>query len=588
MINLSSRRWWALGTLALGSSISIGCHHFQEWTRTGKVGPEYVQPQADLADHWIDYNSPAVISAANAVADDAWWRVFNDPALEQVVGDMYAQNLPLQIAYLRVREFEYQRAIAVGNLLPQQQQAFAEYGAYRNSSNGNAIGFPANTNGLGVPGIGGSFDLYQVGFNASWEIDLWGRLRRLVEASDANLHVTMEDEADLRLKMTADVVAVFTEIRVLQARLQIARDQVASQLETVRIADGRYSDGAGSRLDVVQAVAVADATEATIPMLQYQIREANNRLCLLLGVPTQVLFDEFNYGPIPSVPPSVFVGTPCDLLRRRPDIRRAEREVASQSAMIGVAAADLFPRFALRGTINWQAFEFNDLFRSDSNAGAIVPGFYWDILNYGRLKNRVHVQETRLEQAVLNYQQTVLNAGSEVETALAAYLRKQEQIESYRKSEASTAEALDIAIGQFKEGAVDLDRVNNLRKDLIRQMDLRVTTEGEAAIALIRLYKAMGGGWNLCDSPPQGVPYHEMTMIPPSSLSEPQPFAAPAVPTWQDPAAQPLQFFPSGPMTGWSPAPTLPSTPPAFPTIWDSPAEATSPQQQTMLPFTAQ
>ena len=588
MFMKSAKHWWVWGTLALGSATSSGCHHFQEWARHGKVGPEHVRPAASVAESWIDYNNPAVISAANAVEDDAWWRVFGDPAIEQVVGDMYAQKLPLQVAYLRVREFEYQRAIAVGNLLPQQQQAFAEYGAYRNSSNGNAIGFPPNSNGLGVPGIGGSFDLYQIGFNASWEIDLWGRLRRLVEASDANLQVTQEDEADLRLKMTADVVAVYTEIRVLQARLRIARDQVAAQLETVRIADGRYSDGAASRLDVVQAIAVADATEATIPMLQYQIREANNRLCLLLGIPTQVLFDEFNIGPIPSAPQSVYVGTPCDLLRRRPDIRRAEREVASQSALIGVAAADLFPRFALRGTINWQAFEFSDLFRSDSNAGAIVPGFYWDILNYGRLKNRVHVQETRLQQAVLTYQQTVLNAGSEVETALAAYLRKQEQIESYRKAELSTSEALEIAIGQFREGAIDLDRVNNLRKDLIRQMDLRTTTEGEAAIALIRLYKAMGGGWNAAEMPAPSIPTEDMTLIPYSeSVDTWQPMPMPEE-TWQAPPMPAPEFFPAEPMLEETAPPISdPSSVPEL-NVWDMPTLLEPIEGENLQPFSGQ
>ena len=470
----------------------LGCSHLQEWNRSGRVGPEYQTPIAPVAPSWNQLNSPNVIAAANAVDQVHWWSVFGDPEIEQLVHHANANYLPLRAAILRVDEQLFRRKIAVGNLAPQQQEAFAEYQRRQFSENGNQIG---------INGLGNSFSLYDVGFNVNWEIDIWGRLKRLVESSDAQLQVSIEDEHDIRLCLTADVIATYIEIRVLQQRIQIARDQIRAQYETVRIATARFENGNSSKLDVTQAESNAETTNATIPPLVSQLRQANNKLCLLLGIPPRVLFDENKIGDIPFTPDNVVVGMPVDLIRRRPDIRRSEREVASQSALVGVAAAELFPTFSLRGTVNWQAFDLQDLFQSESNGGAIAPGVRWDILNYGRLKNNVRLQESKLGQAILNYQHTVLSANSEVESALTDFAKKKQQIVSLDRAVDSLRESIDLAVTQYRSGDIDLDRVNNLRKELISQLDVRTKVQGQASIALVKVYKTMGGGWHIPSGP---------------------------------------------------------------------------------------
>ena len=261
----------------------LGCSHFHEWKRSGKVGPDYQTPIANVAPSWNQFNSPNVISANNAVDNCQWWSVFGDSEIDKLVHQANTNYLPLRVAILRVNEQIFRRRIAVGNLAPQQQEAFAEYQRLQFSENGNPIG---------IAGIGNSFSLYDVGFNVNWELDIWGRLRRLVESSDAQLQVSIEDEHDVRLSLTSDVVATYIEIRVLQQRIRIARDQIEAQNETVRIAASRFENGNSSKLDVTQAKSNAETTAATIPDLQSQLRQANNRLCLLLGIPPTVLFDE--------------------------------------------------------------------------------------------------------------------------------------------------------------------------------------------------------------------------------------------------------------------------------------------------------
>ena len=474
-------------TIALLALALSGCTQYHQWRRQGKVGPNHQQPEAVVASTWQSCNSPELIATENAVDDTCWWMAFGDPQLQELVEVAAQGNLPLRAALLRIQEQSLAASIKVGNLLPQQQQAYAQYSRTQFSNNGNLVG---------IPGLGNSFDLYDVGFRAAWELDLWGRLRRLAESSCAERDIAVEDSHDLRLCLVADVGAVYTTIRALQHRLVLARDQVAAQQETLRIAEARFKNGSTTMLDVTQARAIVESMQAAIPRLQSELQQANHRLCVLLGQPPQLVFDEIHHGNIPSTPDCLVVGMPRDLLRRRPDIRRAERQVAAQCALIGVAAAELFPTFSLQGTINWQSFELSHLFESASSGGAIVPGVRWNILNYGRLKKNVCLRETQWQQAVLAYRQVVLEAHAEVESAMAAYLKKKEEITALRRAVEATRESLRIATSQYREGNTDLDRVNNLRKDLITQQDLEIAARGQAAIALIRIYKTMGGGWS--------------------------------------------------------------------------------------------
>ena len=467
--------------------ISSGCGHLHEFKRNGKVGPNYQTPGAKVASDWTVQNSPYVISATNAVDNNQWWTVFQDPEIDKMVSAANKNNLPLRVAILRVKEQQHLRDIAVGNLFP-TSQTFNQY---------SRIQFGQNGNQFGIGGFGNTFNLYNVGFNASWEVDLWGRLRRIVESSEAQIDATIEDEHDVRLALISDVVATYIEIRLLQQRIKIAKDQVEAQQETQRLASSRFEGGTAGKLDVTQATSIVEATRATIPPLESSLQQANNRLCLLLGIPTRTLFDSNNIGDIPVASDSVVIGMPRDLLRRRPDIRRAEREIATQSAQIGVAVAELFPTFSLKGTIDWQSFKYADLIESGSQGGSIIPGVRWNVLNFGRLKNNIKVQETRLEQTVAAYRQTVLNANAEAEDALTAYIKKKEEIVAIKRALKATEDSVEVAKIQYKEGEVDLDRVNNLRKDLIAQLDLVTAAEGQATIALIRVFKTMGGGWKV-------------------------------------------------------------------------------------------
>ena len=307
----------------------------------------------------------------------------------------------------------------------------------------------------------------------------------------------MEDACDVRLSLTANVVAAYADIRVYQQRIRNATQQIAAQEETLRIAQAKYESGATSKLDMSQATATLELIRASTPELSSALREANNRLCLLLGLPPRDLLQSIPELPIPVTPESVVVGVPRDLIRRRPDIRRAERAVAAQCALIGVAKADLYPTFTLKGTVNWQSFVFPELFTTASNAGAIIPGLRWDILNYGRILNRIRAQETRYEESIVNYRQVVLNVNTEVENTLNGFLRKKEQIAFVKKAVDATRESLATGQKQYAAGSVEFDRVNSLRKELVSQLDMLAIEEGKAVLLLIQLYKTMGGGWTV-------------------------------------------------------------------------------------------
>ncbi|QDV71288.1 Cation efflux system protein CusC precursor [Rosistilla carotiformis] len=478
--------WVVSWLLSLG-----GCGYLAQWKTNGhKVGPDHVAPTAAVAEHWIDFNNPKLISSQNGVDDENWWRLFGDPEIEKIVSAAQTNYLPLRIAMLRIQEARLQRAIAVGNLLPQSQEFFAEFQRIQNSDNGNQIG---------IADLGNTFDLYQFGFNANWELDVWGRLRRQIESEGAKVQGTIEDRRDVKLSLVSDAIAAYIEIRTNQDRLVFAHANIKAQQKTLELAESRFKNGSVSKLDVTQARANLEATRAAIPELERSLRVANNRLCVLLGLSPRDLIAQMGWAGVPTTPDAILVGMPVDLLRRRPDIRSAERAIASQSALIGVAAADLFPTFSLRGTINWQSFNFPDLFESAANAGAIIPGVRWNLLNYGRLMNNVQIQETRLERTIVEYRQAVLKAGSEVEDAMVRFVKAREQIASRERAVAATAESIEIATLQYEEGTVEFDRVNELRKDLVRQQDLLALARGEAALGIIAIYRTLGGGWSAAD-----------------------------------------------------------------------------------------
>jgi NodT family efflux transporter outer membrane factor (OMF) lipoprotein len=449
------------------------------------VGPDYVRPQTKVTENWIETSNPRIKTGPQDYS--RWWSVFNDPVLDQLVEIAYRQNLTLQIAGARVLEAQARRGISIGNLFPQFQELRAAYTKTRLSGN------EANRTVLDR-----DYDRFQYSFDAAWELDVWGRFRRAIEASDASLLASAAEYEDILVSLVAEVAATYTQIRVLEERLALAQENIRIQRQSLDLATIRFEAGGTTELDVQQATTLLRDTEAAIPQLQISLRQAQDSLCVLLGMPPQDLTQLLgSQSYIPEPPSLLAVDLPAELLRRRPDIRRAERELAAQSARIGVALTDLLPRLQLVGSVGLGAQHFSQLFEGDAFDALTGPRITWAILNYGRLLNNVRVQDTRFQQLVFNYQNTVLFAQQEVEDALVAYLRGQERVKLLVESVRAAARASELANIQYQSGGADYTRVLNSDQAKAREDDLLVSTWGSVTLSAIALYKAMGGGWEM-------------------------------------------------------------------------------------------
>jgi NodT family efflux transporter outer membrane factor (OMF) lipoprotein len=472
------------------SLLASGCH-LPQWARNGfKVGPDYRKPAAAVADNWIDSDDPRVFSQPPEYPD--WWAVFRDPVLNDLVDTAYRQNLTLREAGLRTLQARAQRAMVAGNLFPQTQQLSGSYTREQ-------ISIVQQPYLLPIPELfSRSFDKWSLAGNLSWELDIWGRFRRAVEAADANLETSVEEYDAILVCLIAEVVTAYVDIRTFEQRLEYARQNVRIQEGSLELAQARAEEGKTGDIGWYLSQSNLEATRASIPQLEIGLRQANNRLCTLLGLPTVDLNESLGAGDgIPSAPTEVVVGIPADLLRRRPDVRAAERQVAAQNAQIGVAISDLYPSIAVTGEISVQAEEFSNLFKSLASGGSVGPSFQWNILNYGRIINNVRVQDARLAELVASYQSSVLTANQEVEDSLVAFLRTQEQVRLLAGSVEATQRALELALINFKEGETDFTGVFVLQGDLEGKQDQLAAAQGEIVTSLISVYKALGGGWEI-------------------------------------------------------------------------------------------
>ena len=485
----------ALLIAAFMVTVPSGCHYtggFQDYVQNGfKVGPNYCRPAAPVADEWIDEYDERVWTELPNHAD--WWSVFDDPALNNLMEGAYQQNLSLREAGLRVLQARYQRAIAVGSLLPQFQEGYWDYSHTQQS----LITLPTkNLLAAGVP-VSRTIDLNALGFNLAWELDVFGRFRRNIEAADATLDATIEDYDAVLVSLLSETATAYVELRAAQQRLRYARENAKIQQGSLELAENRRKEGDVSELDPSQAKNSLYNTRQQIPVFENQVRLANNRLCVLLGIPPRDLTAELGEAPTPKAPAGVVVGMPANLLRRRPDVRTAERQVAAQSARIGVAVTDLLPRISINGTIKVEAENFGDLFTSNSAAGVINPGLTWDILNYGRLINNIDLQNARFQELAVAYQQKVLQANAEVEDAIHSFLKSQERLVEVRQAVEAAKRSLELGTIQYREGEIDFNRVFNLQEALVTDQDTLATVEGDVARSLVAVYRALGGGWEI-------------------------------------------------------------------------------------------
>jgi NodT family efflux transporter outer membrane factor (OMF) lipoprotein len=455
------------------------------------VGPNYQRPKVSVSPSWEDTGDQRVRTESTTYRD--WWRAFNDPALDRLIARAYRDNLTLQQAGVRVLQARAQLGIAVGEFYPQTQQGVGSVQYIRTSDRGAiAAGF-------------GGIDYWQsqLGLQASWELDFWGKFRRTIQSADASLLSSLADYDNTLVTLTADVANSYITIRTAEERIRIARANVGTQEESLKIAEAKFKYGTVTQLDVEQARTSLLNTQATIPPLETQLRQARDALSVLLGMPPSDLRDLLgDSSAIPVSPPQVIVGIPTDLLRRRPDIRSAELQAAAQSAQIGVAKADLFPAFSLTGNFvllatNLGSFSLSDMFRWGSRSVQVGPTVQWNIFNYGQITNNVRVQDAKLQALLLTYQNAVLSAQRDVEDNLAAFLRAQDRAQLLAQSVTSAQTAVALAIRQYREGVTDFTTVLTAQQSLLNQQDSLASTLGSISASLVGVYRALGGGWEI-------------------------------------------------------------------------------------------
>jgi NodT family efflux transporter outer membrane factor (OMF) lipoprotein len=451
------------------------------------VGPDYVKPNPSLPADWTEKGTgldPATSRATSQAAAVAqWWRTFHDDELTSLIERAAQSNLDLQFAEARIREARGLRSFSTGALLP-AVNASGGYSRIRTSEN------------VPLPGAGTQSNFYQAGFDASWEIDVFGGIRRGIEAADADVDASIESRRDVLVTLLAEVARNYIEVRGLQSELAIAGQNLDAQKKTLDLTQARFQAGRAAELDVVRAQAQVSATASQIPVLESLRIQATHRLSVLLGMEPGSLREELlKPAAIPPPPPEVPVGLPSDLLRRRPDLRRAERELAAQTARIGVATADLYPKFSLTGVFQQQSVTASDFAKWGSRAWSVGPSIQWSLFQGGQIRARIEIENARQEQAAIVYEKSILVALQEVEDALIAFAKEQAHRSELADSVRANEKAVDLSNQRYTQGLVDFLNVLDAQRSLYVSQDALVQSEQRISEHLVVLYKALGGGW---------------------------------------------------------------------------------------------
>lgn len=445
------------------------------------VGPDYVEPEVSTPEQWNASSSGGLVYKADTHEKMArWWTTLNDPVLSSLIDRALQGSLDLRISVARVREARARRGIVNADRFPTI----------------NATGSAIKSRSSEETGTGVETDLFAAGFDAGWEVDVFGGVRRSVEAADAALEASSEGLHAVRVSLLAEVGLNYVELRSLQTRLAIAEANQNAQKETYEITQARYASGLTSELDVEQARYSLEETKSQMPPLKVGIEQVGNRLAVLLGQNPGTLKGELTEpAPVPVTPIEVAVGVPAETLRRRPDVRQAERLLAAQTARVGVATADLYPTFSLVGTIGLEALSVDDLFSSGSHTYGIGPSFHWMIFDSGRIRQNIEVQSALQEQALLSYESSVLGALADVENALVAYVNEQVRRTSLVEGAGAAERAVTLAQNQYTSGLIDFQNVLNAQRALLSLQSQQAESDAAVTSNLISLYKALGGGW---------------------------------------------------------------------------------------------
>jgi NodT family efflux transporter outer membrane factor (OMF) lipoprotein len=474
MIN-RTRFWPMVGcAIVLGAMVLAGC----------TVGPDYQRPKAAVPAGWVGATTQPTTQPGTTTTAPAeiveWWTTFRDSRLDSLVLRALESNLDLQQAESRIRQARAARAVAAGGLWPNVDVS----ASYRRSRSG-----AAST---------GSRDLYQAGFDAAWELDVFGGVRRSIEAADADVAFAIEDRRDVLVTLAAEVALNYMDLRGFQRQIVIAEKNLQTERRSLDLTRRRFGGGFVSGLDVANAEAEVATNESRIPLLEASVRQVIYSLSVLLGREPAALLNELTIeAPIPTTPPAVPIGLPSDLLRRRPDIRRAEAQLHAATARVGVATADLFPRFSLTGSLGTSGSRPKDLGNFDNRFWSIGPSVSWPIFDAGKIRANIGVQNAIQEQALIGYRATILVALQDVENALIAYAKEQQHQTSLAAAVAANRRALDLATQLYTQGQTDFTDVLLAQRSLLGSEDALVQSERTMATNLISLYKALGGGWEI-------------------------------------------------------------------------------------------
>jgi NodT family efflux transporter outer membrane factor (OMF) lipoprotein len=474
-------------SLALSVLLLGGCTGVSEYFRNDcKVGPDYNPPCAPVARHWIDATDQRVRTTDDNLA--GWWTVFGDPLLNDIIGRAYNQNLTLREAGYRILAARAQLGIASGEFFPQTQTANGSYKRFGVANN--------------------FFDQWAFSFNLAWELDFWGRFRRAIQSAEATLDASVFDYDDVTVILLSDTATSYVTIRTTQERIRLLDIVIRVQEDVLHFIEQRLKAGLGAtELDRAQALSNLEQSRSQRHQFLIDERLAENQLCILLGIPAVDLTDLLASGPkrdIPVTPEYVVTGIPAELLRRRPDVRRAERLAAAQAEQIGIAETDWYPAISITGTLGWQAQHLSDLFRPQSLNSNVGPSFQWNLLNYGRILNNVRLQDAQFRQLVTAYQSTVLQADLEVENGIVTFVQAQQRADDLRKSVDDAWLALQVIVAQYGAGqaGIDFNRYATIQQTLSLQQDLWAQSRGQICLGLIQVYRGLGGGWQIKCSPP--------------------------------------------------------------------------------------
>ncbi|MBL7214361.1 MAG: efflux transporter outer membrane subunit [Phycisphaerae bacterium] len=443
------------------------------------VGPDYQAPTINMPDQWHQQLAEGFNIEDSMSAQ--WWELLNEPALNELVQQVRENNPDLESAYWSFVQSRYTRDYVSGEYYPSIDAA-GSYSRTRASDKG-LMALPNNP-----------YNMHSIGFDASWELNIVGRFKRALESAQASYEARLENYRDVLVSLSAEAARNYVELRTIQARIGYAMQNIESQDGTLNLAQARFDSELAPRLDVEQARLNLADTQSQIPSLRSAERAAINRLCVLTGKQPGELSELLAaVKPVPMPPEEIGIQVPAELLRQRPDIRRAERELAAQTAQIGYATADLYPSFSLNGNIGFEAMDFSDVTKNGSQYYGFGPSFRWNIFDGDRIRNQIKIEESKTKQLYWQYRSTVLSALEEVENAMTSYIQERQRQQALQQSVDAAKKSVELVTTQYKNGLTDFQNVLILQRSQFQQQDKLAQSEGQVVQNLIRIYKALGG-----------------------------------------------------------------------------------------------